>query len=1136
MKPLSRDERKEIVRKELYLLEKEEYISSSLNKLIVEAHEKYYHDLSIEEQRIYQEKNVVKKQIKQPTKQTPTKQVVKEKKPVSPEQARERNITWLLNLGVVLLLISGLVVATSNWETMTNFMKAVSISFVAFVFFGMAAVSGKFLKIDKTAFAFTVLGSLFLPIFLLSVGWFELIGTYLSMHGEGRYLFGTLSSFILLPVYLWFAKKLVSRLFVWFSYITLTIGVGYLLAALHLKQDGFYLGIMLFNALLLFLYHRVKNRENVKLFTKELIYFAQINLVLSTLLMLTFYNGPVFFGFNLILTASVYLSVVYVTGKKEFHFVFSAMIVYGVYQIVEHSFLDTYSPILFALIGIGFLALPKVLDDQFPWEKIFNWTSAVISGFAFLYITLEGFFLRMGEPSLVLLLGYVVITGNFLYLTNTMQKKLFMYLTTIFISAALFETMLLIDSILHFRSSVLPIFFIGFTLFIVFGSVLRKTLFGTIQQSSRDVGLVYMLFMLVVAYSITSWWETGLILFLLAVSWYVSMKHDERAFYKNAAPWLVPILIGSSIASFAEEARLLLEFYEAELGVAMNYLTASIFLAVLLPRVGTLLKTTSFYVAQGFYTLAAISAFIFPINEIWVRPLMILFGIWMYYRLYKSTIIRQLSYLVSIMTLLTYFTVLTSMRMVFRALGYFENIQFISGAVVVLLVAIYLKNRDNHLFRAFAVLGHMFIPLSLVLTFALYEEHSIWSFLMALVIYVISTTMAFIKWTKTLFLYSAYTTLFLTISNALEFVQGLHVEYAYLATSILLVFAWFKMNTKYQSQTALYFVPFTILGLFSFLSLYPYDSLNFILTLSYAVGLILFLHKIRWDFLVVIPLLSILIGTLGHVFSYSLGSTKEVLMVASIGLAMLVAGKLLYKRLFIKYEKVPFHLIDGYAIVSILAFLSLYLLDRNGIWLKILPGVLIAVAFWLQRSRVSHTWAWIPAFAAGAYLLQPYYEFLGEITISYLLEREMYVLPLVALGIYLQICLKKRYSLFTSKLQWALLIIVSLLLVQDGLASSTIYDALILGSLSLVSLLVGVFLRIKSYFFVGSGVLLLNVFLQTRPYWGNLPWWAYLLIAGSILISVASYNEWQKQKHVKGEKTALASLKEKLIKKLKEWN
>ncbi|MEH7744286.1 hypothetical protein V7659_04445, partial [Neobacillus drentensis] len=107
---------------------------------------------------------------------------------------------------------------------------------------------------------------------------------------------------------------------------------------------------------------------------------------------------------------------------------------------------------------------------------------------------------------------------------------------------------------------------------------------------------------------------------------------------------------------------------------------------------------------------------------------------------------------------------------------------------------------------------------------------------------------------------------------------------------------------------------------------------------------------------------------------------------------------------------------------------------------------------------------------------------------------------------------------------------------QDGLASNTIYDAIIVGTLSLLSLLAGMFLQIKSYFFVGAGVLLLNVFLQTRPYWGNMPWWFYLLIAGLILITVASFNEWNKQKVNKGETTFIMVLKEKVISTMKKWD
>ncbi|MDA6131125.1 hypothetical protein OSK38_27635, partial [Escherichia coli] len=78
--------------------------------------------------------------------------------------------------------------ATSNWDTMSNFMKSASIAVVSLIFYGFAFISGKLLKIERTSFAFIVLGSLFLPIFILSIGWFQLLGPYLSFYGEGRFI------------------------------------------------------------------------------------------------------------------------------------------------------------------------------------------------------------------------------------------------------------------------------------------------------------------------------------------------------------------------------------------------------------------------------------------------------------------------------------------------------------------------------------------------------------------------------------------------------------------------------------------------------------------------------------------------------------------------------------------------------------------------------------------------------------------------------------------------------------------------------------------------------------------------------------------------------------------------------------
>jgi hypothetical protein len=136
---------------------------------------------------------------------------------------------------------------------------------------------------------------------------------------------------------------------------------------------------------------------------------------------------------------------------------------------------------------------------------------------------------------------------------------------------------------------------------------------------------------------------------------------------------------------------------------------------------------------------------------------------------------------------------------------------------------------------------------------------------------------------------------------------------------------------------------------------------------------------------------------------------------------------------------------------------------------------------------------------------------------------ESVVLPWIAVVIISKKIIGK-YSKILNQMEWFVLILISILLIMDGLKTSTIIDAIILGSLALLSVIGGFYFKYKSYFFVGIGVLLLNVLLQTRPYWGNFPWWAYLLIAGSLLITVASIYEMQKQKSGK-----------KIILYLSEW-
>jgi hypothetical protein len=265
-------------------------------------------------------------------------------------------------------------------------------------------------------------------------------------------------------------------------------------------------------------------------------------------------------------------------------------------------------------------------------------------------------------------------------------------------------------------------------------------------------------------------------------------------------------------------------------------------------------------------------------------------------------------------------------------------------------------------------------------------------------------------------------------------------------------------------------------------------------------------------------------------------SFEKMLWSGGLGILSTLIGQMLYNKLVVSSKKLQEVKVDAYTVISFLFYLLMYYFDNQQVWTLALPGLLIAATVWLQRNRVPAKFSVFVVILSGVYLLQPYYSVIGKLNVPAIWEREVLVLPWIALVVFIRLKFKGMYTKVTKPLEWGVLLVVSMLLIQDGLVSSNIYDAIILGTLALISMLSGMYWQTKSYFFIGCGVLLLNVFLQTRPYWGNMPWWCYLLIVGFILIIVASFNEWNKQKILNGEATFLTSLKNKVINKMKQWN
>ncbi|MEC5423964.1 hypothetical protein QGM71_10725 [Virgibacillus sp. C22-A2] len=1132
------EQRKRIVKEELKQLEQADYIDKNVLTEVLEAHDQFYIDLAQKTQVIEERKKIEMTEPVAPSKPK------KAKKALSAQEMRERNITWSLNLGVVLLLIGGLVLATSTWDTLVDWMKTGLVALVSVLFFGLAYFTMRVLDIKKTAFAFNVLGSLFLPIFILSAGYFELFGSYFSLFGEGRYLYGTVGSLLILPLYLFFSVKLGSRLFVWFSYVTLSVFAGFLIASFYLPIDGFYLGIMLFNGLLIIGYTYLKKHGRFPLFTREFVHYLQGNLILSTLLMIIFYNHELMYSFNLILTAVLYFSMIFVTNRREYHFIFTALLVYGSYQLIEFSVLHEVGAVAYALLGFIFLALPKFLKGSHSMEKVFRYTSAVVSACAFLYISFEGIVLTMNEPSVIMLIAYIIISLNFAFLAYRVSQKLFMYLSPVFLMAAFYEVVLLGQEAFGYSGLSLPMFFAGFFLYIVFGCLMRMSFFLPLKFSSRDIGGIVMVLCLMGSYMFKNWGQVGTMFLLLAVIALFMNHYEKRSVYTNSsiASWLHAISVGFAVIMYYDLiiGNGLIQYvalFEAE-----RFVLAGL-VVLLLSSIWRKMNQkdfnqNAFYTAHAFYFSGLLMTFTYMFND-QLRALIVLGGIGMAYLLYRKTNWLGMSHIVSVLSLVFYFTVLYAVHMQFTIQSdLFHSLQLVLGAVLLLGTGLIIGDKDRRLRRSFWWAGHLYFPISLLVTLLLYREIAFWAFLVATVIYGLSVLKVKPEWKITTFLYTSFTTSWIAISLAMDLLElDQHVHYSFLIVSILLIAAWYFGKEPWVRRIAYYTVVFSLIGVINFTAVFPYDSVLLSVTWLYIAGLLFVLYKEKWDIYNAIPLLVAYYALALYGLHYVEWEYFMLLAVAGLAVVYKVIGILLYDSIYQKAKgRMELPTIDWYTIVGFISLCSMYLLSTDDLWTKLLPGILISAAILIQRKRIPYLAEKWSIFSAVVFLIQPYYTVLMNIDLPALFERELYVLPWVILIIFLKRVTADSHKTLVNSIQWAVLVIVALLLIQDGMASNTIYDALIVGTLSLASILGGMKYQLKSFFLIGVGVLLLNVFLQTRPYWGNLPWWIYLLIAGSILITVASYNEWHKQKTADGKETLISIVNKKVIQKIKKWD
>lgn len=111
-----------------------------------------------------------------------------------------KNMLILIS-GAILIVLSAIVFLLSTWNTIPNLVKTFTLLLLIAVFLGASNIAQKRFKLKQTSKTFYYLAMIYIPIVLLSISTFELLGRYFSIKGDGKNIYFAISSVFLAVLY-----------------------------------------------------------------------------------------------------------------------------------------------------------------------------------------------------------------------------------------------------------------------------------------------------------------------------------------------------------------------------------------------------------------------------------------------------------------------------------------------------------------------------------------------------------------------------------------------------------------------------------------------------------------------------------------------------------------------------------------------------------------------------------------------------------------------------------------------------------------------------------------------------------------------------------------------------------------------
>ncbi|WZY00070.1 hypothetical protein NSQ26_12395 [Bacillus sp. FSL W7-1360] len=1060
--------------------------------------------------------------------------LIKEKR--SSEEERERRLTYILSSGVALILLGGILLALTNWLFFSEVVKVLLVSGVAVLFAGMGYVAHK-LKIRQTALAFLLLFAFFTPIVFFSISFYGILGTYLSMEGEGSALFAAVAAFGCCLLYTGLYKFQSHRAFQIAGLVAVGVSVFSFVAFLTASIEMYVLTIALIACVQLLCWKKVYQAVSLGDYRRLFPSFVLGQILLLIMIQLTFGSWTSFVLVNYALLGGL------LYWCARLHHPFRVLATPGV---LLFGFGITGALFTFhgqnPFLALTLLILPVLLFIVYEWERKQREDKDLIGILRVLFFVTVGLTHVYGQ--------WMVLadSGNSLYIVTLVSlsgllvshgwadKKREVLFAAFFISAYTVWFVLndMISDLLTQTGLT-----VGLLSFIYAVGLFVKTLDQkAIRRPLRlaailGIGFVLGQLLFVEEFGLM----TGVLLFMCMASMffvrYEEIKYTYVAGMISVLTLIVavfafyPVAWGVDLSAFVSLVSMNHFYFAALLVTAMVFLYRRIY--------GKQVANVAFALAGFLYGISFIillnlwqSSFFFTNAPLWVTVYMlggVAYFLFAVFYVFKEE--KKYWWGVALFSTLVYFSLL---NYPFSSSGAaFWTIILLSGCLFVWFGRS-LKQKFSYGGESFYNTGQLLlVATSVVYLFESWMgDVSIHGLLIPMACLLVEVTVCR-RGNEWRFPQAVMIACLLFVHNASWFFElnSVTVADSFVLTGTLMILAVLRGSSVFKKYG--YLLGIIVLNayapaLFLFESnMYGYGKIAVVLLIA-AGTLYALEEKLKRGEYVFVPLL--LAGLVVLFSSLSPISLATLLF----GLAIISLCASVY---YVGWSARVQGKINTYQIANtilmVMANLHLRWAELSSIGYELVLSSAMFFYFVLLLVRETDvTSRYVKASAVLAGFYYPYALVLTLIGLADELLAFAYIVPFTLL-VSVLLYHVARDETWRSRVESCVVIVSFIVMSFWALGTATLNSSVALSLIAVLAVLGGFYLKFTAYFITGVVVLLVNTIYATRTFWTSIPWWVYLMVVGAILIGFATYQELKKR----GDATPLREQVKKVFKQIK---